>query len=35
MTGKTIGIHNLLVVFAQVKTLLVVEEKVLRWDGDD
>ena len=33
--GKTINIHDLLVVFAQVKILFVVEEKVLRWDGDD
>ena len=32
---KPINIHNLLVVFAQMKILFVVEEKVLRWGGDD
>lgn len=32
---KAINIHNLLVMFAQVEILFVVEEKILRWGGDD
>ena len=33
--GESIDIHNLLVVLAEVEILFIVEEKVLRWGGDD
>ena len=33
--GKQSDAHDLLVVLAEVEVLFVVEEKVLRWDGED
>jgi len=33
--GESIDIHDLLVVLTEVEVLFIVEEKVLRWDGDD